>query len=228
MALKEIKLSENVDSVTIDVAVADILISSDNVNIPMVRTLGEFDVNERYNEAIVKEKVPKNTVNMNGITMVSHGNSIQIGSLQGMTIINGQVASGMKNSIINVGNAVSSSVELIVPKATKIETLSIETQAGDIRIEDLILSKLIIQTMSGAITLNDVDILFSKLKTMSGDIDAKILESIMNYRTYLKTMSGRTSQESIERFSPEMLREKRELNASTMSGDVQVIFKGKR
>ncbi len=63
---------------------------------------------------------------------------------------------------------------------------------------------------------------------MSGNIDAEILESIINYKTYLKSMSGKTIQNSIETTLPTLLSEKHELEASSMSGDVKILFKGKK
>lgn len=197
MAKNEIKLSENVNSITIDVVRADISIYPANVEVPIVRTTGEIDVKERYSEAIIKENQSKNT---NGVTMFSSG-SFQISNrFGGINIVDGKIISGNIENVTIVNPDEESNVELIVPKKPQIQTFSVDTMSGNLTIEELIFSRLVAKTMNGNITLNDIDILFGKLKTMSGDIEAKILESIMNYRTYLNSMSG----------------------------DVNILFKGKR
>ena len=90
------------------------------------------------------------------------------------------------------------------------------------------MTRLIVKSMSGDITLSDINAFFTKLKTMSGDIDVEILESIINYRTMLKSMSGDTIQNSIEVMQPTMLNKKYQFEAETMSGDINILFKGKR
>lgn len=239
MVKNEIKLEKNVNSVTIDVASADITILPDDTTFPIIRSSGEINIRERENKVIIKEKQMENTMNSNnifisgckGITIVSSGSSrVQIGRITGDNVIvnNGIVFSMSKNndSIFSFGE--SSSVELIVPKKTQIKTFNIDTISGNLTIKDLILSKLVAKTKSGNITLNDIDVLFGKLKTMSGNIDAKILESIINYKIYLKSISGNTIQNSIETTLPTLLSEKHELEARTMSGNVKILFKGKK
>ncbi len=225
MAKNEIKLGENVNSITIDVATADISIYPDNIEVPIVRTTGEIDVSERYNEAVIKECQSRNngvSISVgNGITMFSSGRS-------SITINNCKIISGNVDNITSFSFGEASNVELIVLKKSQIQTFRVDTSAGGLTIEDLVFSRLVVKTMSGDITLNDIDLLFGKLETMSGDIDAKILESIMNYRTYLKSISGKTIQNSIETISPTLLSEKHELEVSSMSGDVNILFKGRR
>jgi len=223
VAINEIKLSENVNSVTIDATTADILIYPDNVESPIVRTTGEIDVRERDSEAVIKEKQSI----INGC-FINGGNSGVIIFGGNITINDSQIISGniFNGTTVNLGE--KSNIELIVPKKPQIEAFSVDAKSGNLTIEELIFSRLVAKTISGNITLNDIDLLFAKLKTISGDIDAKILESIINYKTYLKSISGKTIQDSVETVSPTLLSEKHELEADSISGDVNVLFKGKR
>lgn len=225
MAKSEIKLDKNIDSIDIDVTAADISIYSDNIKTPVIRTMGQIEVKERYGKVIIEEK----DLNINNVSICQNGNGTIISNMNSwVIIINGTMFFGNKNNVISSNFGESSNVELIVPKRPQIETFKINTKSGNLSIEDLIFSSLIAKTMSGDITLNDIDMLFGNLTTMSGDIDVKILESIINYRTYLKSMSGKINQYSQETISPKLLREKHELEASSMSGDIKVLFKGKR
>lgn len=218
VAINEIKLSESVNSVIIDATTADILIFPDNVEAPIVRTTGEIDIKERDSEAVIKEKQSI----INGESCIINGDNSFI------TINNSQIISGniFNGTTVNLGE--KSNIELIVPKKTQIETFMVDAKSGNLTIEELIFARLVVQTISGNITLNDIDLLFAKLKTISGDIDAKILESIINYRTYLKSISGKTIQDSVETVSPTLLSEKHELVANSISGDINILFKGKR
>lgn len=221
MAINEIKLSESVNSVIIDATTADILIYPDNVEAPIVRTTGEIDIKERDSEAVIKEKQSI----INGESGIIVGGNVTNTCI---TINNSQIISGniFNGTTVNLGE--KSNIELIVPKKPQIETFRVDAKSGNLTIEELIFSKLVVKTISGNITLNDIDLLFAKLKTISGDIDAKILESIINYRTYLKSISGKTIQDSVETVSPTLLSEKHELVANSISGDVNILFKGKR
>ena len=92
----------------------------------------------------------------------------------------------------------------------------------------MILSKLMIKTLSGDMYLNDIDSLYSHLDSKSGDIDINIINSILNYEVLLKTLSGEAVQKSIETSSPIILDTKNSLEAKTLSGDIKVLFKGKK
>lgn len=233
MTERDIKLDKNVNSISIKVASTDILTYPDNVESPIIKTegKGEIDIKTRHNEAIITEKKSSDSISIknNRVSIGKDNNFSFCNRRVNVIIVDGEVIVNR-----NVGNvetyisSESSNIELIVPKKSQIQNFKIETMSGDVTIEDLILQELIVKTMSGDITLNDIDLLFAKLKTMSGDVAVKILESIMNYRTYLNSMSGTVLQESIEKASSIMLSEKHKLEATTMSGDIKVLFKGKK
>lgn len=173
MLKNEIKLGKDINSIAIDVTTTNISIYSDNVKFPIVRTTGEINIKERYNEAIIEDNKSRNTMNAynvsindgNGITIVSSGNSrVQIGGISSdIIIINGKVFPKNENNFTTFKFDESSGVELIVPKKPQIQTFNIDTKSGNLTIKDLIFSKLVAKTMSGNITLNDIDVLFGKL-----------------------------------------------------------------
>lgn len=209
MSKNEIKLTENINEINIDVIGSDISIYEDKkTQLPIVRTIGDISVHG--NKVIIKE----NSNNTNSINFSNGNTTIILGS---NITFNG-----------NTFNSESSSIEIIIPQNSKIQDIEIKTKSGDIKGKNLFFQKLVAKTMSGDITLKDIDILFTSLKTMSGDIKVEILESIINYETYLKSMSGDTIQNSIEKNTPTLLKEKYELEASSMSGDIEILFKGKR
>lgn len=235
--MKEIKLQGNIiRSINFELVSADTKIYTDSVLAPIIRYTGEFDVKETNLGTVIREVSKNNGINITSFangskrnqTIIQNGSNISIINGSGVTIVNGQVISGNVNGIINIGNGEMNSVELIVPKSMEELELSINSKSGDLTIEDLIMAKLIAKTISGDITLKDIDSVFTKINTVSGDISAKILESMLNYKTYLKTVSGDRVQESIETVSPTMISQKHQFEAEAVSGDIEIIFKGKR
>lgn len=219
MEKKEVQLNEGINNIKFDVKAADIMIYSDNVKEPLVRYTGEFDIRDKNNEAIITERRGNNSIN---IIQPRGNNTIRInGNINGSIII----SSGSDSSVII--NDSASEVELIVPKKLESLSFSIDSKSGDLTIENLMLAKLIAKTISGNIELNDINMLFGKLETISGKINAKILESILNYKLFLKSLSGNTIQDSVESISPKMLSKKYQLEASSISGDIKILFKGK-
>lgn len=234
MAKKDIKLDEGIRNISFDVTASDISVYSERVDVPVVRYSDNFEVQTNGRETIIKEKGNGRNSNVivhgRGNCSITIGNNVIssgtiIASNSGVVIINGQVYGK------NDGNSLNgeySSVELVLPKYKDDYSINVQSKSGDLDIEDTILAKLIANTISGDITLKDIDTMFMKLKTVSGDIKATILESIINYRMALKTVSGYTSQDNFERVSPTILQIKHEIEAETVSGDISLTFKGKR
>lgn len=240
MAKKEQKLNNYISGVNINTISSSIHVYSDKVKEPIVRYTGSFEIDEKTkntrdksSEVSICEKKDASTrrnnasqtvvVNGNGVS-INIGSNISIINCNGLQIGNGKI-------ITNGGEIVKSersSLELIVPKEISDLSFNIDSKSGSVTVEDLLLKKLYVKTLSGSITLRDLDALFARLETLSGNIDMTIIESILNYRALLKSLSGRTIQESVEKTVPEMLETKRQLEANSLSGNVKLIFKGKQ
>lgn len=234
----EISLEESIEQINVNTITSDVDIYSDNVRQPIVRYTGDFDIESNYSKATIIEKqnleaqnIQINTgffgkiktsifgtkVTMNGGSVKVRGNTIIVNNGSGVSINNGIVTSSTPGKL-----------EIVIPQRKDDLSFNIEVTNGDISIQDLILKKLYIKTTVGDITLREMDALITKLQTVSGDVDAEILESIINYQTFLKTINGSTIQRSDERISPVILSEKHELNANSVNGDIKILFKGKR
>ena len=218
MGKNEFKLAKNITSVAVELNVSDISIYPDNVSVPIVRTAGKIDVTERYNEAVIKEMQPKVTGSFNHSSIF----------INNCVIYDCSFTSGSSRNIFYGHSGEEASVELIVPKKSQIQEFRVDLKSGNLTISDLLFFKLVAKTMNGSINLHDIDLLFGRLKTMNGNIDVRILESIINYRTYLKTLNGDMHKNTIETISPILLDEKHELEATSLNGDINVLFKGRR
>ena len=230
MERKEYRFNENTNDFRIDANVYDISVHSDNVESPILLYTGDVDVENEWHVmhdgmyAKISERQKMNIQSKNFIgnikgfnNVVINGNSVFVTS--GRVVINGIVVSDD-----NVGN-----MELIIPEK-KMETVSLEAKniSGDVRVKNLMLQRMIIESVSGDITLDDITSLYLKLKTISGDIDASIAESILNYYAKLSSISGKTTQCSVETKQPQIVYDKSTFEAETISGDIKVLFKGKK
>lgn len=77
MAKSEIKLDKNIDSIDIDVTAVDISIYSDNIKTPVIRTMGQIEVKERYGKVIIEEK----DLNINNVSICQNGNGTIISNM---------------------------------------------------------------------------------------------------------------------------------------------------
>lgn len=116
----------------------------------------------------------------------------------------------------------------IALKNIDVASSKLETKSGDLKVDNLKTNRLIIETMSGDIELDNIDAIAAKLKTVSGDVRTYLLESILNYKIHLSTVSGYTEQQSLETETAKILSDKRELDVTTVSGDIKVLFKGRK
>ena len=103
-----------------------------------------------------------------------------------------------------------------------------ETMSGDLMMDNLNSTNVRAKTMSGDIILKSFDAISSNIESMSGNIDVEISESMLNYKTSLKTISGDAKQSTVESDVPNILADKHKINVKTVSGDVKVLFKGKQ
>lgn len=244
--MKDIKLSKDISKINLDLLSSDVNVYADDIRQPMVRYQGDFDVSYNNKTAIIKENGDKNS------TIIKNNIFNNIVIVNGNVTINGQKmvnnVSGQKdvelilprfsfsNTKIPVHNEKYNDITVQINsksgdigiKNLKLKKLIIDTLSGDVNLENMILSELMIKTLSGDMYLNDIDSLYSHLDSKSGDIDINIINSILNYEILLKTLSGEAVQKSIETSSPIILDTKNSLEAKTLSGDIKVLFKGKK
>ena len=220
MGLKEMKLPQGISNYKIEVLSAGVKVTGDNVKAPYVQYSGEFNIKDNGRQVSIAEKGNSNF--MGNSRFFNSGNVGIFGS--NLIIVNGQVISGNANVVTNIGGE-PSYAEVIVPKKTK-PFINMTGKSSDLTVSNLILEQLHAKTMSGDISLQELDMIIGKIKTMSGDIDATILESILNYQISMKTISGKTRQQSNETTAPKIYPKKHVLDLETISGDINLLFKG--
>lgn len=227
------KITDEIGIINIDANNLDVEITTSNGTESLINTDNKDVTIDQHGELLeVKQKNNNSNYVMNG-----RGNSFISQSGNNNTIINNNGFVFGDNAILNginitgynstVFSGRSSKIKLSLKKDKKYKIM-IKTKSGDITINKIITDFLNIKTMSGDITLNDIDVLIAKLNTMSGDIRAEIIESIINYRTSLNTMSGHVRQATTEKIQPIFADEDKTLIADSMSGNIDVTFKGKR
>lgn len=219
MKKQEYKLSSDINAINIDVCDCDISIHSDNIEQPTILASGKFDIYDKNGTTEIKQK-KNNTSN----SIIINGNNINYNS-------NVIICNGVKLSNYCFSSSGNDSLELIIPKKVKNLEIFIDGMSSDISIDDIIFSRLRIKTMSGDIVCRDIDLLSGNFHSMSGDIFLELLESSDRFRTDLRSMSGDIDQIFVpgsENISINISNEKRNLEANTMSGDIKVLFKGKR
>lgn len=234
----------DVDSTNVEIEAID---SDDSINLISSELIysDNVRVEQRDNELHIKEQndnfLKHNRRNCNTIIQSGNG-TIKIQNNSNSIIING-INIFSSNSLNNSQN---NGVKLVLTRKNdyrimiknksgevKIKdliatTLNVKTMSGDIEVDNLKTNKLIIETMSGDIELDNIDAVTAKLKTISGDVRTYLLESILNYKIHLSTVSGYAEQESLETETAKILADKRELDVTTVSGDIKVLFKGRK
>lgn len=229
----EIEAIDSDDSINL---ISSELIYGDNVRVE--QRDNELHINELYDSFSKHNGKNCNTIIQSGNGFIR----IQNYSNRNSVIING-VNIYSSNSL---NNSQSNRVKLVLTrksdyrimiknKSGKVEikdlkanTLNVKTMSGDLDVDNLKTDSLIMETMSGDIKLDNIDAITAKLKTISGDVRTYLLESILNYKTHLSTVSGYAEQESLETGNAEILSDKRKLDVTTVSGDIKVFFKGRK
>lgn len=239
-------ISIDADSINVEIETID---SSDSINLINSELIysDNVRVEQRDNELRIKEQNDNFSKHSrrNCNTIIQSGNGfirIQNYSNRNSVIING-VNIYSSNSL---NNSQSNRVKLVLTrksdyrimiknKSGKVEIkdlkanmLNVKTMSGDLDVDNLKTDSLIMETMSGDIELDNIDAIAAKLKTVSGDVRTYLLESILNYKIHLSTVSGYTEQQSLETETAKILSDKRELDVTTVSGDIKVLFKGRK
>lgn len=224
MSKNDVVLTDNIVGAKIDVKEADIIVASDNIKEPLIRCSGHFDIVEKERRAVITEKTvgndgSKTRIMLNGGAFVQSSSDISITYKNGIATVGGFALS--KEPITK------NFIEVIVPKKTDGLDLCLQTLNGNVTVKDLMLSRLMIKTLSGNVNLTDIDALFTTIKTESGNIDMKILESVLNYQLFLKSIGTKVQNETNSVY-PVILDKKHELELESQSGEVKVLFKGKK
>lgn len=224
MSNKKVLLKENTEVISIVGSCENIIVSSDDTNVPIIKCSDEFDIEEHAGIAqIIKSRTSNQISFCNGsITMM--GSNITILGNNNCVVVNGKTYDD-GNSSIYCGEITD--IQLIVPKKKEDLSIDINSRSGNIHANDLNLFQLSAHTMSGNIHVNNMDISYSDLETKSGNIDVTISESILNYQTSFHSYSGCTIKDSIETESPKILSKKKELKAASKSGNIKLLFQGK-
>lgn len=120
-------------------------------------------------------------------------------------------------------------IELILPKSSNNEEIIFSSSRGNINLKDLILDRLIIHHGFGDIKLENIDSPLINIDLVRGNVIAEIKESILNYTTLV---NGNCEQSTIESMDtnnvPVFLDNKHNLNIDNPSGNIKILFKGKR
>ena len=230
MSKKEIKLEEKTSNISFDVTAADIKVCAEDIKTPYVEYEGDIEVNNKHNSVLITEKNEnKGIYKNNNSTIIIGGNSCVINNGfigGGRVIINGVDYSNINNN--NSASYEPSKVTVYYPAKFNDMNLNINAVSSDVEITDLMLLRTFIKTVSGDITLEDINSIYTYIKTVSGDIKASLLESIINYNVSMDTVSGDTSMKTEEKATPVLLDNKNIFESNTVSGDIKVLFKGKR
>lgn len=119
-------------------------------------------------------------------------------------------------------------IKLILSKDKKYDFV-IVTEKGTIFGQQVKFNNLDIRTQTGNIKLIDINSENSYLQTNSGDITLTVLETLENYRSILKTVSGNIQQRTIDYDPTESIKFKKyRLEASSKYGNINVVFQGKQ
>lgn len=222
---KEYALDENKKNIKLRINAGTVTIYRDNIIVPTLYYSDKFEIKEKIDGIKVKQNAAlNNSINIGGIVINScSSSSIVIGD--NVTIVNGKVVSG---DVVNFGSVDSDddNIEFAVPQNIDDLSFDISIASGNLMVRDILVKRMEAEINSGTIIMRDVDMLYSKLEVMSGNIDLEICESILNYKASLSAMCGKTQQDHIDTANNVNDIEKRKLNASTMCGDVKVLFKG--
>lgn len=217
-------LKENTEFISIVGSCENIIVSSDDIKVPIVKCSDDFDIEENAGVAQIIKSRTSNQVPFHNGSITIMGSSITILGNNNCVVVNGKTYGG-GNSSVYCGKITD--IQLIVPKKRQDLSIYINSQSGNIHANYLTLYQLAAYTISGNISVNNMDIVCSDLETKSGNIEATILESILNYQTSFHSYSGITIKDSIETESPKILSKKKELKANSKSGNIKLLFQGK-
>ena len=254
--MKQIILNNGVVKYNIDVINADIKIYSSSVETPIIKYSGTFDITDKNSVVKIKQILKKGVnINQNNSknffgrkniiikSSVSNSTVIQIDGDQTRVFINGKEITNNEpeedlndekyaryNNIPKKKNEPIEDplLEIVLPLNSNNSSFEITSVSGDINIKNLILQNLIVKSTSGDITMEQIDSLISEIDTISGDVSANIIESIANYYRTFNTISGNVLENTTERSMPKLINTKHKLKVNTISGDINVSFKGKR
>lgn len=200
----------------------------ENISLPVLRYSDLFGVEEKKDKIKVTENHNLNTCSQDGITINSSSNCVVISS-GSLTIVNGKIYSSPDVTILNNKVDTDDELEVALPLNSNDYEFDISMNSGNIYLNDVVLKSMDASIDSGDVTMDDVDIMDTRLKLMSGNIDLKIAESSDNYDTQIKVLSGTVNKSSVAGIYNESnnMPVKRLLKVSLMSGNVDLLFKGK-
>lgn len=201
----------------------------ENISLPVLRYSDFFGVEEKKDKIKVTENYNLNTCSQRGITINSSSRSVVISSGT-LTIVNGKIYSSPDVTVLNNKVDTDDELEVALPLESKDYEFDISMSSGNIYLNDVVLKGMDASVDSGKVTMDDVDIMNTHLKLMSGGIDLKIAESSDNYDTQIKVLSGLVNKSSVAGVCSESNNRpvKRLLKVSLMSGNVDLLFKGKK
>ena len=104
--------------------------------------------------------------------------------------------------------------------------LILKTDLGVVRVNSLNLKRLIINASVGDVVLKDIFSKNSFISTTIGNIEVEANDSILNCKTNLSTMLGTIKKESDEEVATKA--EESYLKATSSTGDIKVLFKGRK
>lgn len=227
---KNYELDDSKKKIKFKINTGTITIYRDNVVHPLLICPDQYEIKEKENGIKVSQNAA-NTISVNGVTFTSDGVTINNRGVSfvvgnNLTIVNGKIISGNIKSTDKV-EVIDEDIEFVVPKDVDDLSFDVSIDSGSLIVRDILLKSMEAKLMSGDIRMNDVDMLYSKLQVTSGSIDLDICESIINYNTKLNSMSGKVEQDHIDTANNINFVERRELKASTISGNIKVLFRGK-
>jgi len=253
---KVVRLDNNITGLRFDTTSADVIIYPDgSVSSPKVVLNGDFDVVNNNDIPTIKEigtvkelgnsiKIKgncfgffKNKVNLNHTSInQSSFNIVEIILPENFKTldIDAEATSGeftIEDIRLGKINILSTSGDITL-RSVDFSEGKIEVTSGDITIEDTNSGNLIAITTSGDITLTDVNFSDANLWSTSGDIFVEILNYDENYETQLHTVTGDKEKIVLEKkeedTSINISNGSRFLGANSTTGDVRVMFKGKK
>lgn len=223
---KEYSFNKKIIKVNIDYGTINIY--RDNICLPFIRYSESYEVEEGKNKVKVFENKNVSTYSHDNIT-INSSNCVVISS-GSLTIVNGQVYNSNAEEFSNKTTDDNKEIEIILPKASQDYEFDVSISSGNLSLDDVILNRLDASISSGNIDMNDVDIMQTRLKIMSGSTHIKIAEASDNYDAEIKVFSGIVNNRSVSSVYNDSNNKsvKRLLKVSLMSGNLDLLFKGKK
>ncbi len=226
--MKEYELKPNEKKIKFKMNTGNITIYRDNILVPKLYYGENLEVEEKDNGIKVSQKSGNDTTIRIGGMVINSASNISIVSGSNITIVNGKIVSGNVTTISNCGSDETEDVEFVIPRNVNDLSFDVSSNSGSLIVRNSFIESIEAHLMQGDILMEDVDMLYAKLKTMCGDIKLDIANSILNYNADLNAMCGRVKQDHIDSFDNNNINiaKRRELKATTMCGDVKVLYKG--